>query len=104
MIGDSLLGNRQLGEAEIGTRAPIYYTVSDTLTKSDSFFIDVTLGKDETITKAEEFSIDAVPSRFEDTITKHDRQSALVNGSPVSLIWRKIAKIINTIWTKTPKP
>ena len=104
MIGDSLLGNRQLGEAEIGTRAPLYYTVSDTLTKSDGFSIGVTLGKVETITKAEEFSIDAVPSRFEDTITKHDRQSALVNGSPVSLLWRKIAKIINTLWTKTPKP
>ena len=103
MIGDSLLGNRQLGEAEIGTRAPIYYTVSDTLTKSDSFFIDVTLGKDETITKTEEFSIET-EFGTEDTITKHDRQSALVNGSPVSLIWRKIAKIINTIWTKTPKP
>ena len=104
MLGDSLLGNRQLGEAEIGTRAPIYYTVSDTLTKSDGFFIDVAFGQDETVTKTDEFSIDTTPGTFEDTITKHDRQSALVNGSPVSLLWRKIAKIINTIWTKTPKP
>lgn len=104
MLGNSLIGNRQLGDSEIGVRAPLYYTVTDTLTKNDVFSIGIGVVQLDTITKAEDFFITAVPSTFEDTITKHDRQSALVNGSPVSLLWRKIAKIINTIWTKTPKP
>ena len=103
MLGNSLLGDRQLGEAEIGTRAPIYYTVTDTLTKSDGFLIDVVVVKDDTITKTEEYSIGTAFSA-EDTLTKHERQSALVNGSPVSLLWRKVAKTITTLWTKTPKP
>lgn len=103
MLGDSLLGNRQLGESEIGVRAPIYYTVTDSITKNDAYTIGVTLGQNHTINKTDIFSI-ALSALANATITKRERHSALVNGSPVSLLWRKIAKIVSTIWTKTPKP
>ena len=104
MLGNSLLGNRQLGDSEIGTRAPLYFTAVDTCTKNDSFSITVSALQLDTITKSESFSILTETSNFEDTITKHDRQSALVNGSPVSLLWTHVAKVITTLWTKTPKP
>lgn len=103
MIGNSLLGNRQLGEAEIGTRAPIYYTVRDTITKNDAYSIGISIIKNETLSKTETFFINIV-AVYSETISRLERMSALINGSPVSLIWTKVAKVITTLWNKIPKP
>lgn len=104
MLGNSLLGNRQLGDSEIGVRAPIYFTVNETITKTEvSFSISSILLAFETIAKSELWNIASVLFAM-DSLKRRERVSALMNGSPVSLVWRKFAKIITTLWTKTPKP
>jgi len=103
MIGNSLLGNRQLGEAEIGTRAPMYYTVRETITKSDTYTIGVSAVQNDTLSKTETFFANIV-AVYSETLSRLETMSALVNGSPVSLIWTKVAKVITTLWNKIPKP
>lgn len=105
MLGNSLIGDNQIGQSEIGSLAPLYFTATDTVTKSDTnFSIALTVATFiEHITKHETKSA-TVTAIASDTITKHDRQSALVNGSPVSLLWTHVAKVITTLWTKIRKP
>ena len=103
MLGNSLLGNRQLGDSEIGTRAPIYFTATETLTRTDRFALTIGAVASDSIARTEQTSL-TVGALSSDTLTRRERVSALINGSPVSLLWRKTAKIISTLWNKLPKP